>query len=113
MLSPLFPDLIWKLEAIIRFCRERQAATFCDLTGQASGAIAQLVTKGPVISYFARWRRGTLEKVCQAVGCMYASFPAALNQLSFFVRMKDQTLVQLVRQLVANPTISHRLAFVT
>ena len=46
-------------------------------------------------------------------GCMYASFPVAVNQLSFFVQVKDQTLVQHLRQSVAKPKFSHQLSSVT
>ena len=52
-----------------------------------------------------------MEKACQAVGCMYASCPVAFHQLSFRVRVDDRKLVQLVRQSVANPKLSHQLAF--
>ena len=83
-----------------------------DSAESGFGGIAQLITKGP-IPCVAQWRWSKLEKACRAVGSMYLSFPAAFNQLSILGRVKDQTLVQLVRQIFANPKFHHQLACVT
>ena len=45
---------------------------------------------------------------CQAAGCMCATFPVAFNQLSFLVRVEDQTLAQLVRRSFTNTKFSQK-----
>ena len=99
-LSP--PSLFQFLKPTSGSAGSGKLTSFCDLTGQGCGAIAQLVSLGS-LPYFAQWRRGTLQKPCLAVGLHVPILPAGFNQLSLFVRMQDQTLDQLVRQSVANP----------
>ena len=88
----------------------RLPSTLCLLARELLSSGSDTVMRRALCSFhwdtrihISQKRWGTLEKACQAVGCMYASFPAALNQLSFFVRVKDQTLVQHMRQSVATP----------
>ena len=67
-----------------------------------------MITEGP-FPYFAQLRWGTLAKVLSGCG-LHVLILSSIVQPAV---MHRQTLVQLVRQSVANPRFTHQLAFVT